>query len=124
MTFAATVERANLTFSTRESAGELADSHIEQLNQSDSFLGVAQSVLRLAEGSEELAYIEQFGEPALEGVRAAMVKALGSNLRVQFQFSSAYDFAVTLSRYDDALVVHFSGPTSTDAAARRDASGA
>jgi hypothetical protein len=119
MTFASVMEKVHLTFSGRETAGELTGAHIESLQEPDSFMSVARGVLGLDEQDDEHKYIEQFGAATLEGARAAVVKALGTNMRVQFQFTSAYDFGVSLSTYDDALVVHFSGPTREDAAARR-----
>jgi hypothetical protein len=117
MTFAFAVERANLAFSTEE-PGTITPEHLERLSQPGSFLEVASEILQLDIDGEEMSYIGAIGDAAIEGMRASMVKAAADGKRIQWQFSTSYDFEVRLSSYDDAFVVHVAGPSRADAAAR------
>ena len=117
LTFAKAVEVANLTFSS-EQAGTITQEQLEHLNEPGTFLQVASEVLGLDGESDEMIYIGALGDAGIEGMRAGMVKAIADGKRVQFQFSRAYDFSVTLSAYDDAFVVNFAGPSLADAQTR------
>jgi hypothetical protein len=118
MTFAAAVEKANLTFSNEE-AGTITPEQLERLNEPGSFLEVASEVLGMDLEGDEMTYIAGLGDAGIEGMRAGMVRAVADGKRIQFQFSTTYDFSVTLSTYDDAFVINFGGPTREDFAARK-----
>ena len=117
MTFAKTVEIANLTFSS-EQAGTITPPQLERLNEPGTFLEVASEVLGLDIESDEMTYIGSLGAAGIEGMRAGMVRAIADGKRLQFQFSRAYDFSVTLSTYDDAFVMNFAGPSLADSQSR------
>jgi hypothetical protein len=104
------VQAANLTM-TKEGVQTLKQEFpevIERLGERGTLVEVASSHLGLT--TEDANYLDAFPSGVKEAMRAAVVDAIDNDLAIQFQFKPAYDFAVEIWEFGDAMGVHLSGP--------------
>jgi hypothetical protein len=59
---------------------------------------------------DEVTFLQGMPNTLLEGVRAIVVQALGTNKAVHVQFSPAYEFGLHVWDYGQGVSVHLSGP--------------
>jgi hypothetical protein len=79
-----------------------------RLQAPGSLIDIAIETAGLTE--DEAAFLQGMPNTLLEGVRAIVVQALGTNKAVHVQFSPAYEFGLHVWDYGEGVSVHVSGP--------------
>ena len=96
---------------TAEALTELVERRPEvaaRMGEAGSLVDVAVDILNLED--HQRAYLEAIPSVLREAIRAAIVEAVAGEKGVQVQYSPAYDFAVRVWDYGDAVGIHVSGP--------------